>query len=143
MNEKMRKLGRTGFLIVLLEIIVECIVGAVWAVIKAVTKCIRLRTTLTSVDAEVHCKGSKAYFWDTDFVWVQLVVANLRLYALVFRIGIGIAADDICNSPDGGELPSGYGIANRLEVVGRAFHVWICQHKVNARKARRERRTSY
>jgi len=43
MNEKTRKIGRTGFLVVLLEIIVECIVGAIWAVIKAVSQRIRLR----------------------------------------------------------------------------------------------------
>lgn len=85
---------------------------------------------------EVTCDG-------LGLVTVWGNVENLGLYALVFRVGIGIVGDNICNSPDRGELPSGHGIANRLEVVGRAFHVWICQDNVNARRAARERRTSY
>ena len=37
-----KKVGRTSFLIVLLKIIIESIVRAVWAVVKAVTQSIRL-----------------------------------------------------------------------------------------------------
>jgi len=54
-------------------------------------------------------------------------VDNLGFYALVFRIGIGIAGDDVCNSPDRGVFPGVHGIADGLEPVGRALHVWICQ----------------
>ena len=66
MSDKIRKIGRTGFLIVLLEIIIESIVGAVWTVIEAVTQCIRLRLCKRRSTPKGERRTSGTATWSGD-----------------------------------------------------------------------------